>query len=41
MFGHVAQRDAMRMFVENTEALQGDSTTYQPEFIPEVVEVGA
>jgi hypothetical protein len=40
MFGHVAKRDAMRMFVENTELLQGCSTTYKPEYTPPVVEVG-
>ena len=39
MFGHVAQREAMRMFVENTEILQGCSTTYKPEFVAPVVEV--
>ena len=39
MFGHVAVREAMRMFVENTEILQGSSTTYKPEYAPEVVPV--
>jgi hypothetical protein len=39
MFGHVAVREAMRMFVENTEILQGCSTTYKPEYVPEVVPV--
>jgi hypothetical protein len=39
MFAHVAQREAMRMFVENTHVLQGFSTTFKPAFVAEVIPV--